>query len=333
MQQILEPVSVCVVTFNSGTLMLDCLLPLADRGADVTVKVWDNGSTDGVTPQILMVLKSRGLIDELHLSPEDPGFGIGANQLIRRSSGQAVLLLNPDARLDLDCLSQLRTAAAQDRSIGVVSPVLRGDGDIQVMSAGRQPRLWPLFTHYSGLSRLFPAVPFFRGRHLFLAKHGEENQDAEWTSGACLLIPRATIERVGLLSERWFMYGEDLQYCQRVLDAGLHVRVLAAAQAHHAVGASTASKRDDVVDEASPLSAVYTEAPLGGVGPPPDVTGMWGTNTYDYYVSQFEPNAAQRLAWRIVFSGGLAGRAGLRLLRNRDDRLAKKMLENATAVW
>lgn len=333
MRDDLEPVSICVVTYNSGSLMLDCLLPFEHREADVTIKVWDNGSSDGVTPQVLMMLRERGLIDELYLSPEDPGFGIGTNQLIRRSSGQAVMLLNPDAVLELEGLARLRAAAGGDPHIGVISPVVSGGAEIQVMSAGRQPRLWPLFTHYFGLSKAFPTVRFLRGRHLFLANHGSEDHDVEWTSGACLLIPRATIERVGLLSERWFMYGEDLEYCQRVLDAGLRVRVLASARCHHAVGASTAGHSDELLAQVGAREVIYTEEPVGGVGEPPDVTGMWARNTYDYYVSRFEPNTLARLAWRGVFSGGLAGRAALRMLRNRDDRLAKKMLENAVAVW
>jgi len=329
----LEPVAVCLVTYNSGSLMPGCLLPFENRDSSVTIKVWDNGSDDGVTPHMLVALKARGLIDELHLSPEDPGFGIGANQLIRRSPHQAVLLLNPDARMDLECLTQLREAAAADDRIGVVSPVVVGDESIQVMSAGRQPRLWPLFTHYSGLSKVFPTVRFLRGRHLFLSSHGGQDQDVEWTSGASLLIPSATIDRVGLLSERWFMYGEDLEYCQRVLDAGLTVRVLGAARAYHAVGASDISVDVETIPAADVQEVEYTEAAESGVGPPPDITGMWARNTYDYYVSRFEPNVVARFAWRGVFSAGLAGRAALRMLRDRDDRMARKMLQNAAAVW
>lgn len=328
----LEPIAICLVTYNSGRLMRECLLPFEGRGADVTVKVWDNGSDDGVTPRLLVALKERGLIDELHLSPDDPGFAVGANHLIRRSTGQAVLLLNPDARLELEDLARLRRAAHDDPTVGVVSPVVSGDGDIQVMSAGRQPRLWPLFTHYSGLSKVFPRVRFLRGRHLFLASHGDEDQDVEWTSGACLLIPRATLDAVGLLSERWFMYGEDVEYCQRVLDAGLKVRVLASAKAYHAVGASTVDDVDDLLTQANAYEVAYTEEGAGH-GEPPDITGMWARNTYDYYLNQFEPNVVARLAWRAIFSGGLAGRAVLRMVRDRDDRMARKMLQNAAAVW
>jgi len=331
----LEPVAICLVTFNSGPLMLDCLTPLKERGKDVTIKVWDNGSTDGMTPRILRSLKSQGLIDELHLSPDDPGFAVGANHLIRRSPNEAILLLNPDAVIGLECLTRLRQAAA-DPSIGVIAPVVRGEDDIEVMSAGRQPRLWPIFTHYSGLSRAFPHVRFLRGRHLFLASHGDEDHDVEWVSGACLLIPQSTVARVGILAERWFMYAEDTEYCQRVLEAGLKVKVLASAHAYHAVAASEGGIGDTLHSEldGGDLTSAKTDAyATPEVGPGPDLTGMWARNSYDYYVRQFKPKAPTRLAWRLTFSAGLACRAALRLSRNRDDRIGKKLLENSTALW
>ena len=56
--------------------------------------------------------------------------------------------------------------------------------------------------------------------------------------GMRLLIPRATIDRVGLLSERWFLYMEDTEYCKRVLDAGLKIKVLSKAHAFHEIGGS-----------------------------------------------------------------------------------------------
>lgn len=327
-----DPLSVCLVTYNSGGLMPGCLEAFRQRPEDITIRVWDNGSTDGVTPRVLTCLKDQGLIDELHLCPDDPGFAVGANHLIRRSPGEAILLLNPDAHLDLDSVELLRQAADADPTLGVLSPVVSGDGDVQVMSAGLQPRLWPLFTHYSGLSKLFPRVGPLRGRHLFLASHGGQDQDVEWTSGACMFIPRSTVQRVGLLSERWFMYGEDLEYCQRVREAGLLIRIVAAAHAYHAVGASATEGIEELLEATPSQAPRFTEEPTGA-GEPPDITGMWGRNTYDYYVRQFHPNSAQRLLWRAVFSGGLACRAAVRLVRNRQDRLAKKMLENAAAVW
>lgn len=333
-----RPLSIVLVTYNSGELMLDCLLPFKDRTEDVTVRVWDNGSNDGRTPELLKRLKRAGLIDDLVLSPDDPGWSRGANQVVARSGDDDVLFLNPDARVEMPGVRRLQDAVLDDPAIGAVAPVVGGEEDIEVMSAGRQPRLWPLFTHYSGLSKAFPKVPFLRGRHLFLKHHGHQDQDVEWTSGAVLLVPRSTLDRVGLLTERWFMYGEDIEFCQRVLDAGLKIRIVAEVRAYHAVGGSEVDSNGPNLDEIAPEHASEVddtdyEIPGEGIEPPTNFKGMWGRNTYAYYVQQFEPNPVTRLAWRVVFTGGLASRALLRKMRDRNDPTAKKLLDNALAVW
>lgn len=326
-------VTIAMVTYNSRAHIADCVKWFAGRPDDVRVRIRDNGSTDA-TPRILSKLAAEGLIDELVLAPDDPGFAIGANDLIRRAGTDDVLLMNPDARITLDTIDMLRDAVCADPTLGAVSPVVSGGDDISVMSAGKQPRLWPMITHYSGLSRLFPSVPLLRGRHLFLQHHSHRDQLVEWTSGCCLYIPRRTIDRAGLLSERWFLYGEDTEYCKRIGDAGLRIKVLSAARAYHEVGGS--ADIDDVEDDVEEI-VTATEYSNGSDPvvkmPPPDVSEMWGRHLYDYYARAYQPNAVARLAWRVTFTSGNAFRAMVRRRRNPQDRGADRLMKNALAVW
>jgi N-acetylglucosaminyl-diphospho-decaprenol L-rhamnosyltransferase len=325
-----HPLTIVLVTFNSAHQIADCLKTLADRGPEISIRVRDNGSTDS-TPELLKELAAEGYIDDLILADEDAGFAIAANDVIRRAGNDNILLMNPDARVSLETIQLMCEAIDQDPTLGLVSPVVHGDDEISVMSAGRQPRLWPMLTHYSGLSRAFPKSKTLRGRHLFLSKHSHEDQFVEWTSGCCLLIPRATIDRVGLLSERWFMYSDDTQYCKRVLDTGLKIKVLSNAHAFHEVGASEqvienidTCDSDDAQKEAEVASPEKPEI---------DVSTMWGKNLYDYYVQEFHPTAVTRLAWKTVFTGGNGLRALVRQARNPKDRKAAHLMRNALAVW
>lgn len=322
-----NPVTIAMVTYNSRDHIADCLKWFADRPADVRVRVRDNGSTDS-TPAILKRLRDEGLIDELILSQDDPGFAIGANDVIRRSGDDDVLLMNPDARIALETIAMMREAINSDPLLGAVSPVVSGGDEISVMSAGRQPRLWPMITHYSGLSRLLPRSRVFRGRHLFLRHHSGRDQIVEWTSGCCLYIPRRTFNRVGLLSERWFLYGEDAEYCKRICDAGLVIKVLADARAYHEVGGSSAIEID-----ADMVASAATQTNQNPALPPPDVGTLWGKNLYDYYTVAFEPSAATRTAWRVTFTAGNAFRASVRKWRDPGDRKAAHLMKNALAVW
>jgi GT2 family glycosyltransferase len=307
-------VSVVIVTYNSADDVEECLRAVRSaRSAEVVVV--DNDSPDG-TPALLESLREEGLIDVLVLGADNSGFAKAVNTGIRASSGRDVFLLNPDAIIsgaDLDAL--VAEANAQDR-VGVAAPVVNSGPTVDVMAAGRQPRLWPMFTQYSGLSKAFPTVSAFRGRHLFLARHANVLQDVEWVSGCCLLIARAALDELGLLTERWFMYGEDIEYCQRVLDAGYRVIVTPRSQATHLVGSSVAKAGDHI-------------------------STLWARNTYDYYRTQFRPNAASRLAWKTVFSAGLLSRSALFLARARLQpqwrdayvSRARKFSAFARAVW
>jgi N-acetylglucosaminyl-diphospho-decaprenol L-rhamnosyltransferase len=324
-----HPLSIVIVTYNSARQIVDCLKMFADRGPDIRVRIRDNGSTDS-TPEVLKELAADGYIDDLILAPDDPGFAIAANDVIRNSANDDILFIDPDARMSLEAIQLLRDAIDRDPTLGAVSPVVRGGEEISVMSAGRQPRLWPMFTHYSGLSRAFPKSKTFRGRHLFLTHHSHEDQLVEWTSGCCLLVPRTTIDRVGVLTERWFLYLEDTEYCKRVLDAGLKIKVLSKAQAFHEVGAS-AEVAEDVDTGDSPDLSIAEANSLAT--PPIDVSSMWGRNLYDYYAHEFHPTAAARLAWKMTFTAGNGVRALARQVRNPKDDKAEHLMKNALAVW
>lgn len=317
---------VAIVTYNSGHQIIDCLDSLRTPSSEYSIIIRDNASTDS-TADILRDLKEQRKIDDLISADANEGFAVAVNDIIRRAPDSDILLMNPDARIGADAIALLRRAIAEDPSVGMVAPVVRGDDNIRVMSAGRLPTLWPMFTHYSGLSRAFPDSRRLRGRHLFLASHSRDDQLVEWTSGCCLLIPRRTIDQVGVLSERWFMYGEDTQYCKRVLDAGLSIKVLARAQAFHEVGASTTvSGASDPDPAREPVSEPPEE--------PKIKTGvMWAVNLYDFYVTEYRPSAVTRLAWKAIFTSGNALRAFIGLVAHPGDRNAKRLLRNAFAVW
>lgn len=306
--------SVVIVTYNSADEIVGCIDSFAGAAA-IEVVVIDNDSQDG-TPRILNDLKEAGRIDVLVLSQENEGFARAVNRGMAAARGRDILLLNPDARIAPADLERLRAAVDDDPNLGIVAPVVTSGPGVAVMSAGREPTLWPIFTHYSGLARAFPRVRALRGRHLYLGHHSDADQDVDWASGGCLYISRAAVERLGPLSERWFMYGEDIEYCHRAREAGLTVRVLSGARAQHAVGASV---------RASPSTT----------------STLWAENTFDYYRHTYSPGPVRRFAWRAIFGGGMYSRAMVSWLRaragrgNREELLSRSsgFRRFAGAVW
>ncbi|WP_353507178.1 glycosyltransferase family 2 protein [Gordonia sp. ABSL11-1] len=303
-------VATIVVTYNPGSELVDCLMSLRSQGDFVRIFVVDNSTQDSGR-ELVERLLAEGKIDVLIPSDENLGFARAVNMALRRTGNSDVFLMNPDAVLDKGCLRLLESRVKMDGDIGLLAPVVRSGPGVRTMSAGKLPTIGALFLHYSGLSRLMPNCAWLEGRYLFLDKHATD-RDIEWAAGCCLYIPSVTVSSVGELSERWFMYGEDIEYCQRVTSSGLRIRLVGQAGAFHAMGTS--------VEQA------------GGV-----VSKMWPANTFDWYNITYRPGLLRRWLWRIVFSAGLISRSVLISMKSPSStsarRRACRLARFGAAVW
>jgi N-acetylglucosaminyl-diphospho-decaprenol L-rhamnosyltransferase len=184
---------------------------------------------------------------------------------------------------------------------------------VRTITAGRQPRLWPMFTHYSGLASLLRGRDTFRGRYLYLSETYADAIEVEWVAGCSMYITREALEAVGELSERWFMYAEDVDYCRRTLLAGYKIWLVPTSRCFHAMGSSVVRSEE--------------------------IRTWWPQNLTDYYWTAFKPRAATFVLWRAVFSLGLASRAmvfKMRSLRSRNELQgfeARRFMRFARSVW
>ena len=266
-------VAVVIVTFNAIQDIDACIQAL---GTGHRIVVVDNASTDG-TVDALDRLHSSGRIQAFVRNEINAGFARAVNRGLVEAGPGDVLLLNPDARITGEAIEALREIAARP-DIGIVSPLVDNGPGVYALGAGEQPALWPMFTHFSGLARLFPRVRRLRGRYLYRASLDQDLVDTGWVSGGCLYWSERARAAVGSLSERWFMYGEDVDLARRVLAAGFRVVVARDIHAFHALGGS--------VNEST--------------GP---VSTMWATNTADYYRVTFRPGPLRFFLWRAVQRG------------------------------
>lgn len=306
--------AVVIVTFNAEKDLQECVDALGVSPAREIIVV-DNCSSDR-TRDIARGMERNGQIARLVESEENDGFARAVNRGIRAASADGIFLLNPDARIDGAGIDRMRDLSTADVSIGIIAPLVDSGPSVPTLPAGQQPRLWPLFTHFTGLARAFPRVAMLRGRHLYRSAHSY-TQDVEWVSGCALYLTPSGRARVGELSERWFMYGEDIELAQRVRDAGLRVVMVADVVATHEIGGAVNLTE----------SAVST---------------MWARNTFDYYRTQFHPGFVRRFLWRAIFSGGLGARAVLIQVRGLGQRgesaaqgtaRARRFRRFAAAVW
>ncbi len=302
---------VILVSYNTREMLRRCLESLeGDRGLVDAVTVVDNASTDDSVAMVRVAFP-RVQVDA---NAENPGFAVAVNQALSRHPDHHVLLLNPDTEMHPGTLPRLVEALESHPDAGIVGPSESGpDGTSPALSAGHQPGLWRLFTHFSGLSRLSRGRPCIEGLYLLRGVNDERTREVSWVSGSCMLIRAEVAQRLGPLTERWFMYAEDLEYCLRATRAGYSIWHVPGATISHHVGASSRAVR-----------ATTNVA--------------WVTSTKQFYQQEWRPRRHTYLVWRAVFAGGLLSRwAAERVSRRGDDDVrrtrADDFLAYAREAW
>ncbi len=143
------------------------------------------------------------------------------------------LLLNPDTVVPAGAIAGLVRALEAEPDLGVVGPKLvLADGSLDLACRRAFPTPAVSFYRFSGLARLFPSSPRF-GRYNMTYLDPDLPADVDAVVGACMLVRGAALAAVGLLDERFWMYGEDLDLALRVRRAGWRVAYRPHVVIHH----------------------------------------------------------------------------------------------------
>ncbi|MDE2127349.1 MAG: glycosyltransferase family 2 protein [Armatimonadetes bacterium] len=230
--------SIVVVSYNTVDLLRACLASLPAACTPLVWDAWvvDNASHDGSQEMVAAEFPAVHLI----ANAENAGFTKANNQALRRASGQVLLILNPDTEPEPGSLALMVSALRADNTIGAVGPMLLNtDGSLQ-RNGRRFPTVWREFLGHAGLAAL--------SRRAFdrRLEYGREDfavpADVDEVSGACLMLRRDVTDRVGFMSEEFFMFYEETEWCWRIRKAGFRVQYLPAARVKHHWMASV--KRD-----------------------------------------------------------------------------------------
>jgi N-acetylglucosaminyl-diphospho-decaprenol L-rhamnosyltransferase len=284
-------VSVVLVSFRTPTLLTACLHELRHEPCVREVIVVDNASGDGSAELVESAFPEVQLIR----NAVNIGFARAVNQALAQCAGEYVLLLNPDVVLGQTAVAELVALLTSDRSIGAAGPAISHvAGRLRVLSGGRQPTLWRMFTHATLLSRWSRRTPFLEGLNLLAGIHDDRPRDVEWLTGACLMLRHDALDSVGQLSERWFMYAEDLELSLRLSRAGWRLVHLPSAHIVHHMAASTDT--------------------------PTATSTAWAVALHDYYRRDISTGPVARTAWRLVFAAQLLSRSLYYRLRARRAR-------------
>ncbi|MBP5306771.1 MAG: glycosyltransferase family 2 protein [Paludibacteraceae bacterium] len=206
--------SVIIVSYNVKYYLEQCLSSVfaSSMASDLEVFVVDNASSDGTVdylrtrfPQVHYMINSKNL-----------GFAVANNIAIRRCESDYVLLLNPDTVLGEQTLERVCSFLdAHPRAGAAGVKMIDAKGRFLPESKRGFPTMWVSFCKLSGLNRLFPKSRVFGRYHLrYLDPDSPHRVDV--LAGAFMVLRRSVLDQIGLLDERFFMYGEDIDLSYRV---------------------------------------------------------------------------------------------------------------------
>ena len=213
-------VDVGVVTWNSADLSVRALRHLldSDQGVHLRVLVHDNASSDGTAEAIRRHVPEADVV----AGDENLGFARAVNLLLARSDAPWFLALNSDAWPEPGAVATLvASAAVRPRAALVVPRLLRPD-DSTEHSVHPFPSVGVALIDALGGRRWLPRSVLAR-RYLEGAWRGDHPEAVDWAVGAAWLLPRAAVDELGGLDERFFMYVEDLEWCARARARGWEV--------------------------------------------------------------------------------------------------------------
>lgn len=235
--------SIVIVNYNSGEHLPKCLVSLEKnlQGVDHEVVVVDNASTDGGVAKVKAAFPSVNFLENL----QNLGFSAANNQGIKKATGEYVLLLNHDTEVKEGAIQNLLEFMEKYPEAGACGPkVLNSDGSIQHQCKRGFPTPLSILFYISGLSKRFPKNPLF-GHYLMTHLDPDKVNEIDSLSGACMLIRKSILDKIGGLDTSFFLYGEDIDLCYRIKEAGWKIYYVPQAEIIHygGVGSRTMSSK------------------------------------------------------------------------------------------
>lgn len=237
MKKTTKKLSIVIVNYNVEYFLEQCLNSVlkATKNIDAEVFVVDNNSIDGSVDMVKEKFPEVILFD----NKENLGFSKANNQAMRESQGEYILLLNPDTVVEEDTFQKcIEFMDNHPDAGGLGVRMIDGKGKFLPESKRGLPTPSVAFYKIFGLSRLFPKSKQFGKYHLGYLDEFETNE-IEILSGAYMFMRKETLEKIGLLDEAFFMYGEDIDLSYRITEGGFKNYYLPEAQIIHYKGEST----------------------------------------------------------------------------------------------
>jgi GT2 family glycosyltransferase len=228
--------SIVIICWNDLKVITDCLRSVYDgtHSTEFEVLVSDNGSTDGSVQFVRENYPAVKIVE----NGANLGFAKGNNAGIRQTTGEYVLILNPDTIIHDGSLDRWIAFADRHPNVGGFGcRVQNPDGSYQI--SGRPfptiGRYWIAALYLRFLGRLSDRFV----SDLYPGWKGDSERNVDWQSGCCVMFRGGLLrQRLRGFDEQFFYHFEEVDLCKRVWDSGSSIRFTPEATITHLGGQS-----------------------------------------------------------------------------------------------
>ncbi|MEK7990207.1 MAG: glycosyltransferase family 2 protein [Thiotrichaceae bacterium] len=244
-------ISVIIVSFNTCNLLRRCLQTLLKKAGAVQFEtiVVDNASKDDSAdmverefPRVILVRSQTNL-----------GFAAANNLAFQQATGEFIVLLNSDAFLTEEALSQSLQFMQENPNVGVGGARLIGRDNSWQPSARMLPSLLNHFLTLSGLAYKYPKSRFF-GRFDRTWANPNVAAEVDWVPGAYSIIRHKVLKQINYFDEKFFLYYEEVDLCRRIQQANYSIWYLSDVVVVHIGGESSKTLSLGMSDSGSQIS-------------------------------------------------------------------------------
>ncbi|KAB8036832.1 glycosyltransferase [Silvanigrella paludirubra] len=232
-------VSICIVNWNSGDLLNNCLKSISNQTPNIEVIIFDNASSD---KSIINIENKFPTLDlKIIKSDLNLGFGKACNILSKNSSKPYILFLNPDTEINKNALTKPIQFLLNNQNVAVCGIMLLNNANEVSRSCARFPKFLNLIFTSLGLNKL--SGKLFKSFHMHEWDH-KTSSYVDHVIGAFYLIKKDIFEKLQGFDEDYFLYFEDLDLSKRVQKSGYKIFYMTDACAFHIGGGTTDKIRD-----------------------------------------------------------------------------------------
>lgn len=229
--------SIIIVNYNVKEFLQNLLHSISKSSDKINreIIIVDNASNDGSVEFISEKFPEFNII----ANNKNLGFSKANNIGMKQATGKYILLINPDTLVSEDTFEKMIRFFEENPIVGLAGcKILNPDGTLQLACRRSFPGPWTSFCKVAGLSNLFPESRIF-ARYNLTYLDPCQTYEVDAISGSFMMFRKDVYEKIGGLDEKFFMYGEDLDFCYRAQKSGYKVFYVHSTQIIHYKGEST----------------------------------------------------------------------------------------------